>query len=61
MFPFRLLLYITIGASFISIINIFSETNEWERKQERRDALEKLYEPPSDVIELKLLTPNLPH
>lgn len=58
MFPFRLLLYITIGASFISIINIFSETNEWERKQELR---ERLYQPPSDVIELKLLTPNLPH
>ena len=52
MFPFRFLLYIAIGASFISIINIFSETNEWERKQEQRDALEKLYQPPSSVIEL---------
>ena len=52
MFPFRFLLYITIGASFISIINIFSETNEWERKQEQRDALERLYQPPSNVIEL---------
>ena len=47
---FRFFLYIALGALFFSTINLFSESNEWERKQEQRDALEKLYEPPSDVI-----------
>ncbi len=52
MFAFRFLFYITIGACFLSIMSIFSETNEWERRQEQRDALERLYQPPSSVIEL---------
>ena len=52
MFAFRLLFYIAIGTCFLSIMSIFSETNEWEMKQERRDALERLYQPPSSVIEL---------
>jgi hypothetical protein len=47
----RFLFFIAIGTLFVSTINIFSETNEWERKQEAQSAVERLMKPPSNVIQ----------
>jgi hypothetical protein len=47
----RFLWYIAIGSLFVSTINIFSEFNEYERRQEAQSAVERLMQPPSNVIE----------
>jgi len=47
----RFLYFIAIGALFVSTINIFSEVNEAERRQEAQSAVERLMQPPSNVIE----------
>jgi len=48
---FRFLYYISIGTLLIATINIFSEINEAERRQEAQSAVERLMQPPSNVIE----------
>lgn len=47
----RFLYFIAIGSLFVCTINIFSDLNEYERKQEAQSAVERLMKPPSNVIQ----------
>jgi hypothetical protein len=47
----RFLYLIAIGSLFVCTINIFSDINEAERRQEAQSAVERLMQPPSNVIQ----------
>jgi len=47
---YRYFYYIIIGVFFISIINVFSHGHDEELRLKQKEALERLLQPPSDMI-----------